>query len=72
MSKLFSSALALALAVGPWHGRMRADERVALCHHPLGNPDNHQMIVVGPAAVPAHLAHGDHLHSMCPGHNHSD
>jgi hypothetical protein len=27
------------------------------------------MIVVGEAAVPAHLAHGDHLHNMCPGHD---
>jgi hypothetical protein len=28
------------------------------------------MIAVDPAAVPAHLAHGDHLHAMCPGHDH--
>jgi hypothetical protein len=28
------------------------------------------MIVIAAAAVPAHLAHGGHLHELCPGHDH--
>jgi hypothetical protein len=28
------------------------------------------MIAVDPAAVPAHVAHGDHLAAMCPEHHH--
>jgi hypothetical protein len=35
--------------------------RVTLCHIPPGDPANAQTIVVGQAAVPAHLAHGDYL-----------
>jgi hypothetical protein len=34
---------------------------VSLCHIPQGNPANAQTIVVGQAAVAAHLAHGDYL-----------
>jgi hypothetical protein len=37
------------------------DKRVTICHVPPGNPDNAQTLVVGAPAVPAHLAHGDHL-----------
>ncbi|HUP00627.1 MAG TPA: carboxypeptidase-like regulatory domain-containing protein [Gemmatimonadota bacterium] len=35
------------------------EDRVAVCHFPPGNPENFHTIFVGPAAVPAHLAHGD-------------
>ena len=36
-----------------------AEDKVALCHFPPGNPENFHTIVVGPDAVDAHLAHGD-------------
>ena len=35
--------------------------KVTICHIPPGNPANRHTIVVGEAAVSAHLAHGDHL-----------
>lgn len=35
--------------------------KVTLCHIPPGNPANSHTISVGPAAVKAHLAHGDVL-----------
>jgi len=35
--------------------------KVAVCHIPPGNPANMHTIVVGAAAVKAHLAHGDKL-----------
>lgn len=38
---------------------------VTLCHTPPGDPANAQTIVVGQAAVAAHLAHGDSL-GACP------
>ncbi|HNQ67503.1 MAG TPA: T9SS type A sorting domain-containing protein [Bacteroidales bacterium] len=34
-------------------------KKVLICHVPPGNPDNPQTICVSPAALPAHLAHGD-------------
>ena len=43
---------------------------VTLCHLPPDNPANAQTIVVGQAAVAAHLAHGDYLgecHAACDG-----
>ena len=39
--------------------------KVTLCHHPPGDPTNVQTIEVSPAAVRAHLAHGDSL-GACP------
>ena len=36
-------------------------DKVTVCHIPPGNPENAHTIVVGPTAVPAHLAHGDTL-----------
>jgi glucose/arabinose dehydrogenase len=36
-------------------------ERVTVCHIPPGNDRIQRTIVVGASAVPAHLAHGDHL-----------
>jgi hypothetical protein len=35
--------------------------KVSLCHIPPGNPEKARTIVVGQAAVAAHLAHGDYL-----------
>ncbi len=37
------------------------EEQVTLCHIPPGNPSNAKTKIVGASAVPAHLAHGDHL-----------
>lgn len=37
----------------------RSGSKVTICHIPPGNPANAQTIVVGAAAVKAHLAHGD-------------
>ena len=51
---------------GPAHeglGLDRAGGKVAVCHIPPGNPANAHTIVVGAAAVKAHLAHGDYLGS---------
>lgn len=39
--------------------------RVMVCHRPPGDPTNARTILVGRAAVPAHLAHGDSL-GACP------
>ena len=39
---------------------------VTLCHLPPENPSNAQTIVVGQAAVAAHLAHGDYLGECRP------
>lgn len=39
--------------------------KVAICHIPPGNPENAHTIVVGAAAVDAHLDHGDSL-GECP------
>ncbi|MBW8887769.1 MAG: hypothetical protein JF616_08430 [Fibrobacteres bacterium] len=39
----------------------RSGGKVAICHIPPGNPANAHTIVVGAAAVKAHLAHGDYL-----------
>jgi hypothetical protein len=36
-----------------------SDERVQVCHAPLGNPANARTITVSVNALPAHLAHGD-------------
>ncbi len=42
-------------------GRTEVSTKTTLCHRPPGNPDNARTIVVGTAAVAAHLAHGDSL-----------
>ena len=48
---------------------MAGAPKVNVCHIPPGNPGNPQSISVGASAVPAHLAHGDHLVSaeVCDG-----
>jgi hypothetical protein len=40
-------------------------KKTTVCHIPPGNPANEHTICIGNAAVPAHLAHGDHLGSCC-------
>ncbi|MBI4705963.1 MAG: hypothetical protein HY744_33135 [Deltaproteobacteria bacterium] len=37
------------------------DDKITICHYPPGDPDNPQTIEIPPAALDAHLAHGDHL-----------
>jgi hypothetical protein len=44
----------------------RSVGKVAVCHIPPGNPANMHTIVIGAAAVKAHLAHGDKL-GACQG-----
>ena len=39
--------------------------KTTICHIPPGNPANAHTLCVGNPAVPAHLAHGDHLGSCC-------
>jgi hypothetical protein len=54
---------------GPAHEGLapeRGGGKVAVCHIPPGNPANKHTIVVGAAAVKAHLAHGDYL-GACTG-----
>lgn len=34
---------------------------IEVCHRPPGNPNNRRTITIDPAALPAHLAHGDTL-----------
>ena len=48
---------------------MAGAPKVKVCHIPPGNPGNAHSISVSPSAVPAHLAHGDHLVSaeVCDG-----
>ncbi|MGH7788586.1 MAG: hypothetical protein ACRERC_17075 [Candidatus Binatia bacterium] len=45
---------------------MAGAPKVDICHIPPGNPGNPQSISVGPAAVAAHLAHGDTI-GQCRG-----
>ncbi len=42
------------------------EPKVTICHIPPGNPGNAHTIVVGAAAVDAHLAHGDFI-GTCEG-----
>ena len=56
----FLVALALALALGS--PALAADHKVDICHFPNGNPENTQVISVGPKAAEKHLdRHGDFL-----------
>ena len=41
------------------------ETKVTICHIPPGNPANLHEIVVGAAAVPGHLTHGDFLDGSC-------
>jgi hypothetical protein len=40
--------------------------KVAICHFPPGNPDNHHTIVIDAAALPAHQGHGDTVGPCTP------
>ena len=54
----------VALVLGAGRVEAGAEDKVAICHVPPGNPSNVQLITVAPQAVPAHLAnHGD---AVCP------
>jgi hypothetical protein len=41
-------------------------QKTTICHVPPGNPGNAHTLCVGNSAVPAHLAHGDHLGACAP------
>jgi len=51
-------------------GSPGSGHKVTICHIPPGNPGNAHTISVGAPAVPAHLAHGDHLGPCGPGEGH--
>ena len=51
---------------GGLNGNQHKDHKVVVCHIPPGNPSNAHVICVDYHAVPAHLAHGDHL-GACDG-----
>ncbi len=51
-------------------GRDDDGHHVTICHFPPGNPGNAHTIRVGAPAIPAHMAHGDHLGSCGPGEGH--
>ena len=62
MNKVAAAILAVAGLGAVLIGHTTAGEaKVAVCHIPPGNPANRHTINVGPAAVNAHLAHGDHI-----------
>jgi len=63
LTVLAVSVLALGLAplVQAGTKRGKGQTKVAVCHVPPGNPSNAHVIVVGPPALRAHLAHGDCL-----------
>lgn len=49
-------------------GATTSDGKVIVCHVPPGNPGNAHAIEIAPAAVSAHLAHGDYL-GCCGDHD---
>lgn len=53
--------------LSPDAGASDPGHHVTICHFPPGNPANAHTIRVGAPAVPAHLAHGDHLGPCGPG-----
>ncbi len=58
MKTLVFLTLGLGLAITRDSG---AQTGITICHCPPGNPDNCHTITIDPAALPAHLAHGDTL-----------
>jgi subtilisin family serine protease len=38
-------------------------KKVTICHHPLTNPDNVQVLYVGARSLPMHIAHGDDVNA---------
>ena len=62
VSRLMGLAICLGLVmVIGFQPVMGQQEKVAVCHRPPGNPSNSRINHVAPAAVAAHLAHGDNL-----------
>ena len=63
MKRLLVLSVALLAAVFNYVPAAHADgdDKVLICHIPPGNPGNAHEIIVGAAAVPAHLAHGDYM-----------
>ena len=62
MNKVAAAVLvALGLGAVTVGHTTAGDAKVAVCHIPPGNPANRHTIHVGPAAVNAHLAHGDYV-----------
>lgn len=58
------SAMCAAVHAGKAHPNAcdpQDTKKTTVCHIPPGNPANAHTICVGNPAVPAHLAHGDHL-----------
>jgi hypothetical protein len=53
---LLVAGLFVAVSASPVQA---GEDKISVCHVPPGNPENAHVIWVGPAAVPAHLAHGD-------------
>jgi hypothetical protein len=46
-------------------------QKITICHHPPGNPENTQTLEIPLSAWPAHQAHGDAL-GACPAQNNND
>ena len=55
------AALTAMVMTTPTSVQADPDGKVTICHIPPGNPENEHEITVSLSAVPAHLAHGDHL-----------
>ena len=55
--------IAVAATLGT--GIANAEERIAICHLPPGNPTDAHTIIVGKAALDAHFGHGDEA-GECP------
>ena len=63
---LFVAAVAGLLVTKPPAAHSGSD-KWTICHYPPGNRDNAQVITVGAAAVPFHVAlHGDCVQDTCP------
>jgi hypothetical protein len=62
MIKCLALSIALLMASLAWvqpGAKAQGQDKATVCHIPPRNPANAHTIVVGEAAVPAHLAHGD-------------
>ena len=50
----------------------KVKDKLAICHHPPGNPTNSKTLEVGASAVAAHLGHGDTEGPCADGGGHDD
>jgi hypothetical protein len=65
MTPALSAVLAIALSSPAFAGEGQGNDcKIDICHFPPGNPENVQVISVGPEALDAHLAHGDSMGFM--------